>query len=122
MTDTLGNAEVGIREVPVLPRYFNLIQTGAKTVEVRVAYPSNASLAPGSLIRFTCDKRRCLTRVRRVTRYDSFLALLVSEGVSAVDPTATRADVLDALRAIYSRDKESLGVLAVEIERVDGPS
>ena len=37
------------REMPIYKRYFDLIASGKKTVEVRVAYPSNKRLAAGQV-------------------------------------------------------------------------
>jgi ASC-1-like (ASCH) protein len=106
------------REMPTYKRYFDLIAAGRKTIEVRVAYPSNKRLAPGQLLKFTCRGEECLTRITRIATYPSFDEMLDHENVSTVNPTATRAEQLANIRLIYPAEKEALGVIAIEVERV----
>jgi ASC-1-like (ASCH) protein len=105
------------REMPIYKRYFDLIASGQKTVEVRVAYPSNQRLQPGQLIRFTCRGEQCLTRIRRIASYQTFEEMFDHENVAAINPTATRVDQLASIRLIYPAEKEALGVIAIEVER-----
>ena len=106
------------REMPIYKRYFDLIATGAKTIEVRVAYPSNQRLTAGRLLKFTCRNEECLTRITRIATYRTFEELFDHEHVSAVNPTATRAEQLANVRLIYPPEKEALGVIAIEVERL----
>jgi len=64
------------REMNLYRRYFDLVADGTKTVEVRVCYPNLRNLTEGDHIRFVCGRDECLTRVKRVARYDSFETLL----------------------------------------------
>ncbi|WP_433225334.1 ASCH domain-containing protein [Microtetraspora malaysiensis] len=107
-----------VREMHLRRPYFDLVASGGKTVEVRVRYPKLDDLAPGQLIRFRCDEDECLTRVKGVTAYDSFEMLLDAEGPEKVDPDSSRGQQLANIRRIYGPEKEALGVLAIEIERV----
>lgn len=106
------------REMPIYKRYFDLIASGRKTIEVRVAYDSNKRLAAGQLLKFICDGEECLTRIKRVANYRTFDEMFDHENVSAVNPTATRAKQLANIRLIYPAEKEALGVIAIEVERV----
>jgi ASC-1-like (ASCH) protein len=106
------------REMPIYKRYFDLIASGRKTVEVRVAYPSNLRLAAGQLLRFTCPGEQCLTRIQRITRYNSFEDMLDHEDPAAVNPDASRDEQLASIRLIYPSEKEALGVLAIQVTRV----
>jgi ASC-1-like (ASCH) protein len=106
------------REMPIYKRYFDLIASGKKTVEVRVAYPSNQRLQPGQLLKFTCRGEECLTHITRVARYRTFEEMFDHENVSAVNPTATRTEQLANIRLIYPAEKEALGVIAIEVQRV----
>ncbi|MEU1945100.1 ASCH domain-containing protein [Streptomyces sp. NPDC020125] len=115
MTDTTAR----VRELNLYPQYFDLVAAGTKTIEVRVKYPHLADLAPGDTIRFRIKgtDETCEVKVKRVTEYPDFEALLDGEGPSNVNPTATREQQLNNIRAIYSPEKEALGALAIEIER-----
>ncbi|MER8060067.1 MULTISPECIES: ASCH domain-containing protein [unclassified Streptomyces] len=116
MTDSSAR----VRELSLHRRYFDLVAAGAKTVEVRVKYPRLADLAAGDTIRFRANgtDETCDVRVRRVTEYPDFESLLDGEGFSNVNPTATRSQQLADIRAIYPPEKEALGALAIEIERI----
>jgi ASC-1-like (ASCH) protein len=105
------------REMPIYKRYFDLIAAGAKTIEIRVAYPSNQRLTVGGLIRFVCRGEECLTRITQITTYPTFEDLFDHEDPAIVNPTATRAEQLANVRLIYPPDKEALGAMAIHIER-----
>ncbi|GAB1689426.1 ASCH domain-containing protein [Krasilnikovia sp. M28-CT-15] len=106
------------REMKVYRRYFDLLATGRKTIEVRVQYPNLRNLAPGQLIRFVCGRDEALTRIKRVARYESFEHMLDAEGPANVNPDSPRHQQLANIRRIYGPEKEALGVLAIEIELV----
>jgi ASC-1-like (ASCH) protein len=106
------------RDMPIYKRYYDLIANGTKTIEVRVAYTSMLRIKAGDQIRFTCRNENTLTRVKRVTRYNSFDEMFDHERAEAINPTAGRAEQLQAVREIFPSEKESLGVLAIEIEKV----
>ncbi|MFE2033189.1 ASCH domain-containing protein [Streptomyces scopuliridis] len=115
MTDTTAR----IRELNLYRQYFDLVAAGTKTIEVRVKYPHLTDLAADDTIRFhikgtdeTCD-----VKVKRVTEYPDFEALLDGEGPANVNPTASREQQLTNIRAIYPPEKEALGALAIEIDR-----
>ena len=101
----------------IYKRYFDLIATGRKTTEIRVNDSSRRKIKEGSLIRFGCQGDEVLTRVTRVTRYDTF----DHEEVASVNPLATRDEQLANIRQIYPPEREALGVVALGIELVDPP-
>lgn len=110
--------DVRAREMNLFRRYFDLVADGRKTIEVRVQYPNLRKLAAGDHIRFVCGRDECLTVVKRVTRYDSFEHMIDDEGPERVNPDSPREQQLANIRRIYGPEKEALGVLAIEIERV----
>ncbi|KUM71575.1 ASCH domain-containing protein [Streptomyces sp. NPDC047880] len=114
MTDTAAR----VRELNLYRRYFDLVAAGEKTTEVRVKYPHLADLAAGDVIRFRIKgtDETCDVRVRQVTEYPDFEALLDGEGPANVNPTATREEQLANIRTIYPPEKEALGALAIKIE------
>jgi len=106
------------RDMPIYKRYYDLIANGSKTIEVRVAYTSMLRIKAGEQIRFTCGDEDTLTRVKRVTRYSSFDEMFDHERAEAINPTTGRDEQLRAIRDIYPPEKEALGMLAIEVERV----
>jgi len=116
------SAGVRAREMNLYRRYFDLVANGSKTIEVRVQYPNLRHLKAGDYIRFICGRDDALTRVARVTRYNSFEQLLDTEGPEKVNPSSPRDQQLANIRRIYGPEKEALGVLAIEIELVTEPA
>lgn len=116
--DSLATASRA-RDMPIYKRYYDLIANGSKTIEVRVAYTSMLRIKAGDQIRFTCRDENTLTRVKRVTRYDSFDEMFDHERPAAINPTADRTEQLRAIRDIFPPEKEALGVLAIEVEKVN---
>ncbi|GHE14178.1 ASCH domain-containing protein [Streptomyces alanosinicus] len=116
----MSQAPTPVRELNLYRRYFDLVAAGTKTIEVRVKYPHLEDLAAGQLIRFRIKgtDESCDVLVKRVTAYDSFEALLDGEDPARVNSTASREEQLRNIREIYGPEKEALGVLAIEIERV----
>ena len=108
------------RHMNLYRRYFDLVSSGRKTIEVRVQYANLRNLGPGQYIRFACGKDDCLTRVVRVARYTSFEEMLDTEGPANVNPDSPREEQLTNIRRIYGPEKEALGVLAIQIERISG--
>ncbi|MGY3681960.1 ASCH domain-containing protein [Streptomyces sp. TE33382] len=109
------------RDMPIYKQYYDLIANGSKTVEVRVAYSSMLRIKAGDQIRFTCRAENTLTRVKRVTRYDSFDEMFDHENAADINPTVTVEEQLRAIRDIFPAEKEALGVLAIEVEKVVTP-
>jgi ASC-1-like (ASCH) protein len=92
--------------------YLEWILSGRKRIEVRAAYSNIARLQPGD--RLLLNDRH-LFEIRRVGRYSNFDELLVHEDPLAIAPEIPPAELLPALRQIYPPEKESLGVIALEI-------
>ncbi|ACU75765.1 protein of unknown function DUF437 [Catenulispora acidiphila DSM 44928] len=103
-------------EMNLYRRYFDMVASGRKTIEVRVHYPKLRSLTTGDHIRFIYDTDSVLTRVKRVARYTSFEQMLDAEDAARVNPDSPHEQQLVDMRRIYSPEKEALGVLAIEIE------
>jgi ASC-1-like (ASCH) protein len=100
--------------------YLKLIADSIKTVEVRVGYPKMRRIQAGHELTFISGDDSVATRVKRVTEYDSFEALLDHEDAVAIggDLGESRDEPLSVIREIYPPEKEKLGVLAIQIERV----
>lgn len=77
-------------------------------------------IASGDLVRFASGDEECLTRVKRVTEYPSFDAMLDREDARSIgaEQGQSREHLLAKIRKIYPPEKEALGVLAIKIERV----
>jgi ASC-1-like (ASCH) protein len=95
--------------------YLRLILQGRKTVEVRVGYSNITRLQVGD--RLLLNERHPFV-IKRIGRYADFEELLAHEDSAAIAPHVPPHELLDVMRAIYLPDKEALGAVALEIEKV----
>ena len=100
------------KELWIKDEYLQMILAGRKTIEVRVGYSNITRLQAGDRLLLNGQHPYI---IQRSERYASFEELLTHEEPAFIAPGMTASELLDALRAIYSADKESLGVVALEI-------
>ncbi|MFE9446291.1 NUDIX domain-containing protein [Streptomyces sp. NPDC006602] len=102
----------------LLRRYYDQVESGRKTVEVRVATPAKAAVEVADAIVFhdRDSSRELDVVVKRVTPYASFEELLDAEDPSRIDPDAQPKELLITLRSIYPPDREALGPLAFQFD------
>lgn len=98
--------------------YYNLINRGIKTLEVRVGYPDIKKVHQGDTITFK-DYSNTQFEVIRVTRYVDFPEMLDTEDSSKAIPNVSKYKALDMYQAIYPEDKEALGVYVFELAKVN---
>jgi ASC-1-like (ASCH) protein len=100
----------------VKDEYLKLILEGRKTVEVRVGYRNIARLQVGDQLLLNAQHPFV---IRRIGRYASFQDLIAQENPAAIAPDLSAEELEKAFRAIYPPDKQALGIVALEIARVD---
>mgnify|MGYP003375795079 FL=1 len=96
--------------------YYNLINKGTKTLEVRVGYPDIKRVRQGDTITFK-DYSNIRFEVVRVTRYDDFPEMLDNEDSAKAIPGVTKYKALDMYQEIYPEEKEALGVYVFELRK-----
>lgn len=96
--------------------YYNLINKGIKTLEVRVGYPDIKRVRKGDTITFY-DYSNIKFEVIRVTRYDDFPDMLDNEDSSKAIPGVNKYKALGMYQNIYPEDKEALGVYVFELRK-----
>ncbi|WP_325120118.1 methyltransferase domain-containing protein [Streptomyces sp. GMR22] len=103
-------------------RYYAQVESGRKTIDVRVGTPGKAAVETGDTIVFhePGSGRELDIVAKRITPYGSFEELLDAEDPARIDPDSTRAEQLANLRRIYPPDKEALGALAFEFDHRPG--
>ena len=95
-------------------KYFELLRSGEKQLEVRVGYGFVRKVREGDKIVFA-DYSPTQFLVRRITTYHSFQQMLLHEEASKIIPRQTTMEVLHALQGIYPPQKEKLGVYVLEL-------
>jgi len=103
-----------VRTMRIYDRFYRLIESGEKTVEVRVAYSGMQNIHEGAVIRFTNGDRRCDRRVIRVSRYDSFAEMMHQEDPKKINPYQSAEVQLREIRRIFPPNKEAIGVIVFE--------
>jgi ASC-1-like (ASCH) protein len=104
-----------VKTLWIKDEYLQQILDGRKTVEVRVAYSNIARLESGDTLLLNDQHPFTVIDVRR---YPDFETLVSAEDPAAIAPDLSgREALLAACRAIYPPEKESLGVVALEIVR-----
>jgi phosphoglycerate dehydrogenase-like enzyme len=93
--------------------YLQQIRDGRKTIEVRVGYSNISRLQAGDFLMLNDEDRYI---IQRIGRYANFEAMLEQENPAAIAPDTPSDELLEQIRAIYPREKEELGVIALEIE------
>ncbi|MGC9059329.1 MAG: ASCH domain-containing protein [Candidatus Aenigmatarchaeota archaeon] len=96
-------------------RFFDLILSGEKTLEVRVLYPNLRSIQKGELVNLN---NQATIRIKDVRKYSTFEEMLSKEDASRIVPGSNREEVLKLLKSLYPPHKEQMGVLVLEVEPV----
>lgn len=97
----------------VKKKFLDLILAKKKSVEVRVCYPSLKKLKTGNTILFN---RKHPFKIKRISKYKNFRDLLENENPDKIHPGKTKEELLEELKRLYPPEKETLGVMAIEVE------
>lgn len=98
------------------PRWLRLVQSGAKTVELRLADERRAALHPGHVITFSSTSPGAQVSVRIVwlRRFADVEQLLETVPASSIGgPGATNKEIRAAVDSIYGERATEAGILAV---------
>lgn len=99
----------------VKKRFFNMILSGEKTLEVRVMYPNLKSIQKEELVNLN---NQATIKIKDVRKYSTFEEMLSREEASRIVPGSNREEVLKLLKSLYPPHKEQLGVLVLEVEPI----
>ena len=97
-------------------RFLDLIKQGKKTLEVRVGYDSIKTIQAGERLRFASRTQTQIIRVKDVRRYSTFEEMMEFEEAGRIAPAQTKEKVVQLLKEIYPPDRESLGVVVLDIQ------
>ncbi len=104
-----------IRSLRIQNRYLDMIKSGEKTLEIRVAYDHLKRIKRGDRIRLVSNSDETVRRVRDVRRYPNLDRMLKQEDVEQALPGLKRSEALERLREIYPPDKEQLGIIVLDL-------
>ena len=114
---SLKIGENTMRTMRIKQRFFDLIKSGAKQLEVRVGYDSINRITIGESINLISKTSTMNVRVKDIRKYTNFGLMLEKEPYSMIAPdVSSKTELLKLLRNIYPSDKEKLGVVVLELE------
>ena len=103
----------------VKKRFYDLIYSGKKTLEVRVGYETINRIKAGERIRLMTHTESFDVKVNAIRRYKTFENMLTIEPYDRIAPDSKSSDeVLGLLKQIYPAHKEKLGVVVLEFVKV----
>lgn len=105
------------RVIRIFQEFFNMLQNDTKTLEVRVLYHFMLNIKVGTIFRFN-DDASCRFKIIAIRTYSSFEELLNREDIAKIDSTRNYEQQLENLRKIYPPEKERIGPVVYELERI----
>lgn len=100
-------------------KYFDLINTGTKKLEIRLLDDKRSKLQIGDIIRFNTLNNFLFTKIIDLKIYNSFEDLLNKISPSDVGLSNNKNIALNELYSIYPRDYcINFKILAIKIEKV----
>jgi len=115
---SLNIGETTMRTMRIKRRFYDLIQSGKKTLEVRVGYDSINRIQVGERIRLVTHTGSFEVKVSDIRRYQTFKEMMDVEPWERIAPDSrSRDEVLALFKQIYPADKEKLGVVVLEFAR-----
>ena len=106
--------DVKVRTLRVKNRFFQLIMAGKKDLEVRVGYDNIRKIRRGDTLRLNTRDETGDVRVTDVRNYSTFDALFAQEDAGRIAPDDPDG-IKDLLKEIYPPNKESLGVVVLQL-------
>lgn len=116
---SLDIGETTMRTMRLKKRFFDLICSGKKDLEVRVGYDAINRIQAGEHIRLVTHTSSFDVQVNAIRRYPTFESMLDKEPYKQIAPdSASQSEVLSLLKNIYPADKERLGVVVLSLAPV----
>src|SRR3989344_205515 len=115
---SLNIGDETMRTMRIKKRFYDLIRSGKKTLEVRIGYDSINRIQIGERIELVTHTGSCVVRIGDIRRYHTMEAMLTVEPWGSIAPdSGSGEDVLRLLKQIYPPNKEKLGVVVFEFIR-----
>lgn len=100
-------------------KYFELIESGGKTLEARLNYSFLRNVKIGDILILFWESRAVRSRINAIRHYDSFKEMLDNEDVNLLLPGLSKDKVLEEFEKIYPdwKVKKNKGVLVFSFEK-----
>ncbi len=112
---SLDIGEKTMRTMRIKRRFYDLIQEGKKTLEVRVGYDTINRIQIGEYIRLVTHTGSFEIKVNDIRKYQTFEEMLKVEHWKQIVPDArSLKEVFSLFKQIYPSHKEKLGVVVLD--------
>lgn len=116
---SLDISEKTMRTIRIKRRFYDLIRSGKKTLEVRVGYDTINRIQVGERVRLMTHTGSFDVKIAAIGRYDTFAEMLNVEPWKKIAPDSkSKNEVLTLFKQIYHANKEQLGVVVLEFARI----
>lgn len=119
--ETLKSPEQSkVIEVHVRDFYFNSIEDGSKTLELRVAYANFKDIKKGDIIEFKTKTKSLRVRVLATRAHHTLESVLETEDVSKIAPKIDKDNMRQIAEGIFRADDvERKGLIVIEFEKIN---
>jgi ASC-1-like (ASCH) protein len=115
---SLNIGETLMRTMRIKQRFFELIKSGKKALEVRVGYDTINRIRVGEQIQLSTHTSNMCVKISAIRRYDTFETMLAKESFKNIAPDVlSEKELLSLLKKIYPANKEALGVVVLELAK-----
>jgi ASC-1-like (ASCH) protein len=106
-----------MRTLRIQPQYLRLINSGEKTLEIRVGYDHIKTIKPGTVLKLISNSDSVMCEVRDVRVYPDLKKMIENEEISDTLPGVAPQNALKQLRKIYPPTKEQLGIYVLQLQK-----
>lgn len=105
-----------MKRLRIHKRFFDLIKSGEKTLEIRVGYNNIKRIRPGDTVELISPTQNLECHVEDVRTYPDFTEFVAHEDMGRALPGMNAEEAEAQLRKIYPPEKERLGVYVLELK------
>jgi ASC-1-like (ASCH) protein len=102
-------------EIPLKREYFEMIRSGRKRLELRVARPRFRNIVLGSRVTFTCGQDEITVTIKAIRPYGSLEEVIENEYVGRIAPDVPLRQIRERAERLFKKtDIERFGMLVFE--------
>ena len=108
-----------VKEIYLKQEFLEMIKSGIKTLELRVAFPHFRNVSNGDQIIFRSSNDEVKVKVTDIRNYKSLADVMKSEDISKLAPGVPQGQIRHLAKRIFQeKDIEQYGLLLFEFEKI----
>ena len=119
--ENLKNINENIRDVYLKQEFFEFVDSGLKTLELRVAFSSFFKISIGDKIRFKSGQGASVeVEITDIRQYSEFAEVLQSEDISKLAPNITDQQIQKISTSLFKEsDVKQYGLILFEFKKIE---